>query len=246
MKSYEQRAFVRHWFLSHFEDPVNETPHDSEDGYLYMYGGPYDAATEIHDAFGIIVDEEVLQEVIRDVEQLGIEWAPTSLHQRIEERIEDREDIDDDMDDDIDDIHLRAQVRHAMDEANRALEEIRPKKIKHGGIGHNRPPDSNSIPLPLSQQDFSDIDIAFSVLRLETEGPTPAAEKVETALQQFTRSAIKVATWFGRTEFGKKFNQALGAGSAAILLTKIAAALGALHILIQTIHNWIPYIISSF
>jgi hypothetical protein len=38
-----QTDAMRVWFYSQYEDPANETPYTSEDGYVYVYGGPYDA-----------------------------------------------------------------------------------------------------------------------------------------------------------------------------------------------------------
>lgn len=35
---------IANWFLYNFEDPVHHAPHDSrEGGYIFVYGGPYDA-----------------------------------------------------------------------------------------------------------------------------------------------------------------------------------------------------------
>ena len=44
---------MRDWFLGSYEDPAENTPHDSgEGGYQYIWGGPYDALEEIGGAFG--------------------------------------------------------------------------------------------------------------------------------------------------------------------------------------------------
>ena len=40
----KQRKYMLYWFRERFEDPVEETPYNSrEGGYLYIWGGPYDA-----------------------------------------------------------------------------------------------------------------------------------------------------------------------------------------------------------
>jgi len=36
------------WFFENFEDPAHSTPWDG--GYVYIWGGPYDAADEIYEA----------------------------------------------------------------------------------------------------------------------------------------------------------------------------------------------------
>jgi hypothetical protein len=69
---------MRIWFLSRYWDPANETPYNSkEGGYLYIYGGPYDAKEELDHQFCDMASEEDIQAVVDDVESDGIfEWAP--------------------------------------------------------------------------------------------------------------------------------------------------------------------------
>src|SRR6266566_8887436 len=59
-----QKEAMRSWFLDHFQDPVEETPYDSgEGGYIYIYGGPYDAREELEARFDGIVPEEVIEKL---------------------------------------------------------------------------------------------------------------------------------------------------------------------------------------
>jgi hypothetical protein len=64
------------WFFENFEDPANETPYDSEDGggYVYVWGGPYDAEEEIYDAFDKI-DDDLVRDAVIEIESDGWEWA---------------------------------------------------------------------------------------------------------------------------------------------------------------------------
>ena len=73
-----QHKAMRFWFLTRYEDPVNNTPYmGSEGGYLYIHGGPYDAQEELNGRFGHLCSEEAIQAVIEDVETDDIiEWAP--------------------------------------------------------------------------------------------------------------------------------------------------------------------------
>lgn len=42
---------IKGWFLQNFDNPVHGTPYDSaEGGYMYIWGGPYEAH-EITEAF---------------------------------------------------------------------------------------------------------------------------------------------------------------------------------------------------
>jgi hypothetical protein len=47
-----QKEYMHHWFHRNFEDPVQETPYNSQEGgYLYIWGGPYDAREQLYDEF---------------------------------------------------------------------------------------------------------------------------------------------------------------------------------------------------
>ena len=69
---------MRIWFLSRYCDPAYDTPYNGkEGGYLYIYGGPYDASEELQGQFGGLLPDEEIQAVVEDVESDGIlEWAP--------------------------------------------------------------------------------------------------------------------------------------------------------------------------
>lgn len=78
---------IRDWFLRHYEDPAESTPYDSsEGGYLYQWGGPYDARDVLYDRFGSEVEEDLIDEVAEELESISSEW----------ERIPTLEDIDPD------------------------------------------------------------------------------------------------------------------------------------------------------
>lgn len=73
-----QRIAMREWFTARYCDPAHETPYNGrEGGYLFINGGPYDPADELHTRFGRIVPGEVIQEVANElVMEVGDEWAP--------------------------------------------------------------------------------------------------------------------------------------------------------------------------
>jgi hypothetical protein len=86
-----QHAAMRHWFLSRYEDPAMETPW-TEGSYLYVHGGPYEAADELYDRFGDVLEDgadEIIGAVVEDVESEGIhEWAP--IHHDREDEFDER------------------------------------------------------------------------------------------------------------------------------------------------------------
>lgn len=70
--------FIKAWFLEHYEDPAENTPYESaEGGYIYIWGGPYEADDVITEAFFGVLPEEVLLELAKEiVQETGVlEWA---------------------------------------------------------------------------------------------------------------------------------------------------------------------------
>lgn len=48
------------WFLTRYEDPTENCPHDSrEGGFQYIFGGPYDAHEELCDHFAGAEDHQL-------------------------------------------------------------------------------------------------------------------------------------------------------------------------------------------
>lgn len=77
----DQTAAMVQWFLARFWDPAHETPYmSSEGGYIWIHGGPYDAAEEIEGRFQGLASDEAIKHAIDQVQSDGIyDWAPTPL-----------------------------------------------------------------------------------------------------------------------------------------------------------------------
>ena len=77
-----QKEYMRYWFRRNFEDPANETPFSREDGgYLYIWGGPYNARDELYKEFGNLVPEGRIEDIAAEVEHDGsYDWAPGPDH----------------------------------------------------------------------------------------------------------------------------------------------------------------------
>lgn len=79
-----QIEVMRTWFFQHYEDPAQNTPHDSsEGGYIYIWGGPYDALEELNEEFEGIVTEEVIKELAEELNDLSWEWSGKPDPERI-------------------------------------------------------------------------------------------------------------------------------------------------------------------
>ena len=232
-----QIADMVHWFHGMFEDPANETPYESrEGGYQYIWGGPYEAGEELGGEFGDIVSDGVIEAAVSEVESDGIfDWAPTSSnpHHRAS------------LDDEVanvyeppppipDDIRERlasgvalqfgdpveAKSRSALrDEISRLRESMEQDASIHGGIGHNRPPDSLSLSVELTVE----VTQAIEEIDDETAKSSPNVD----AVVESTGRLEKVLAWIGRkldksVDGFMKTLGALGAGAGAADLAGVA------------------------
>lgn len=81
---------LKTWFRKRFEDPAERTPYESaEGGYIWIWGGPYDAQEELGSEFGGLVPDDVIEEVVSDLEQECVEWAPTPSSRDYDEQLYD-------------------------------------------------------------------------------------------------------------------------------------------------------------
>lgn len=73
-----QLEVMEHWFRELFEDPAERTPYESaEGGYIWIWGGPYDAREELATEFGDLVPDDAIDELAEDLEGECPQWAPT-------------------------------------------------------------------------------------------------------------------------------------------------------------------------
>jgi len=81
-----QLEVMRTWFSQNYEDPVEQCPYISkEGGYIYIWGGPYDAGEELHAEFDEVVPEEVIDELVAELEEQCYEWSGVPDHSDVDE-----------------------------------------------------------------------------------------------------------------------------------------------------------------
>lgn len=85
-ESYEQRTALIEWFTARYCDPAEETPYNGrEGGYLFIHGGPFSPDEELRERFEGLVSDDILEEAIKELEDIaGDEWAPIE-HNYIDE-----------------------------------------------------------------------------------------------------------------------------------------------------------------
>ena len=69
----EQIDEMRQWFYRNYERPEENTPY--EGGFIYIWGGPYEATDVLHSTFCNEVPEEVIDELAEELESESWEWA---------------------------------------------------------------------------------------------------------------------------------------------------------------------------
>lgn len=71
-----QKRVMRGWFFDNFENPAEQTPFESEEGgYIYIWGGPYDAREELEDVFSAHVNKKAIDELVSELESESYEWS---------------------------------------------------------------------------------------------------------------------------------------------------------------------------
>lgn len=257
----KQIEYMIHWFGRNFEDPANETPYNSEEGgYLYIWGGPYDAAEQLFDEFGTIVPEDRIQAVVEEVESDGLtDWAPGTHHPdhqraRDEWAAERREEEEEDSP-----LHQlltrleggatprfggaeeRAQRTEILSRLNALEAELGALKPIHGGMGHNHPPDDEEA-IPVLEEALQ----TTAEIRGELMKETPdalvvarATSRLQTAINWLLKKADVAADSFAKSigdASGKGISVALGLYATSKFLPGLATA--ASEVMTVTV-NWL-------
>jgi hypothetical protein len=72
----EQAEAMKGWFRERYEDPAERTPYESaEGGYIWIFGGPYDAHEELEAEFSGIVPDEVIAHLAEELNDIMPWWA---------------------------------------------------------------------------------------------------------------------------------------------------------------------------
>lgn len=260
-----QIAYMQAWFRRYFEDPAHETPYESaEGGYLYIWGGPYDAHEELEAEFGQFVPFGRIDEAARELERGGlVDWAPTSHHPSRKQDEDDRLEVEesdsstDDLDSLIADLEAGAPTRYGdeyelsqrrmvldrLQEVERECERLKPT---HGGIGHNRPP-PDEIGVARDSVIAEAGEDAQSI-RFELQKKEPDARIVARAASRLKA----LANWVGKKidKGADAFMTTLGAGAAAAAISLIVkespAIADKINQLLAAVTKWLATITVPF
>jgi hypothetical protein len=179
------------WFQRNFEDPVHQTPFESaEGGYIYLWGGPYDAAEELGDAFSDC-DAEDIEAAVDAIEEDGItDWAPAGI--RIQPEIDSDDDVETETLPPLTD--QLAALAHQLDDIEQHIQYWRKAAPS---FGHNNPPEE--LRLGVSDDDLAKAQQGVEDVRAELARPDAASnadpEILARAESRFRKLAVKVIGW---------------------------------------------------
>lgn len=225
------------WFFYHFESPEVEHYYDGEKGaYVWPFGGPFDASTQIEDNFGNdYINKEWRDAAVEEITKDGTEqWSPTTEGQFYEHPSPEHP-------------QLGLEVPHISDDTSRdeavaillARVQKLEEQIAHVPFiyGHNGPPDEVGLP-PYDDADKLTLENVTKVIRTELAKQEPdavqledSAEKVETIGSKILAYSLKSADTVAQEalKFGTKAGMVyLGASLAGIDLSAFGSALTAL------------------
>jgi hypothetical protein len=71
-----QLDVMRNWFFRHYTNPLDNTPYESrEGGYIYIWGGPYDARRALNAEFSSLVPDELIDELADELNNITTDWT---------------------------------------------------------------------------------------------------------------------------------------------------------------------------
>jgi hypothetical protein len=217
---------IKSWFYANFEDPVENTPWD-EGEYVYIWGGPYQADDIINSAFGGFASEKLLEAVISEIENEGLNWVPNSG------RTQAPEDLGREAPDPPDPRALHAAMLHRIATLESALAQV---EMPRRGIGDNNPPEPIDFD-GVTPTDLREVEAAIAVLKSQPAVPAARPNDAERAVStlRFIASRLSSAAAATGRYFAKQADTfitaaAKEAGKRAVqspfwftIITKIAA-----------------------
>lgn len=256
MDDKEKIRMMVKWFGQQFEDPQNDTPYNKDlGGYVYVWGGPFDASDQIQEEFSDAVDFDIMMLAIDQVQSDGtVEWAPQTGGDFYEHPEDDRVATGEIVDGDGEwppivadqrpippESEARAEVVRRLDElevlVQPLLDRFEAEVQAPPMMGHNNPPEELEIVQAVPREEWLEVRAAIDQIRQQTESAQPSIEVVELNNNRFLGAAKVLADWIAN-----RVNAAIDAGVAVGMGYGIAnpeAANTALINAAQAVQTWI-------
>jgi len=257
MSRDEQVAMMLEWFRRQFEDPQKDTPYNKDlGGYVFLFGGPFDASDQIQEEFSEAVDFDTMMLAVDQVQEDGtVEWAPQTggdfyEHPDEDDRVASGEIVDGDGEwppiisdraPTPPEPEARADVIRRLDELEAIvqplLETFEAKAQAPSMMGHNNPPEELELVQAVPREEWLRIKAAIDEIRQQTTVEQPDIDSVERSNSRLISAAIALADWIRN-----RITAAVDAGVAIGVAYGIAnpeAAKAALISAAQAVQTWI-------
>jgi hypothetical protein len=84
LKPDQQVQVMENWFRENYEDPAQSTPYSSDEGgYVFIWGGPFDAYDELYNEFAGSVDDELIRKLANKLSGDCEYWAKTDYESKL-------------------------------------------------------------------------------------------------------------------------------------------------------------------
>lgn len=258
MTPNEKVDLMVEWFKHQFEDPQNDTPYVKDHGgYLYLWGGPFDASDQIQAEFSNAIDFDTMMLAVDRVQADGVvEWAPQTGGD-FYEHPEDEEDgvatgavVDGDgewppvipVPQPIPpEPEARAEVLLRLDELENLLqpliERVRIEAQASAMMGHNNPPEPMEIAQAVTREEWLQVQTAVEAIRQQAQSEQPNIVTVTRSNRRLVAAATALARWLGG-----RLNAIIDAGlvgAAGYAAINPEAALAALTQAANAVQVWI-------
>jgi hypothetical protein len=252
----DQVQIITEWFAHQFEDPQNDTPYNKEmGGYVYPWGGPFDASEQIHDEFSNVIDFDIMMRAVEEVQASGVlEWAPQTNGDFYEHPEDDRDAEGVEYGDAVEggepivmaDLLRETEARQALSRRVEKLETlIQPLLVRlqeqqqpPAMMGHNNPPEHLDNFHGVSRDDWLQLRDAIAEIKEQIDLDTPDVDTLNqrrTLLQNAAATISKLIV----AKLDVAVNAVIGAGAVggvayiytnpevvAAELTSVAEAVG--------------------
>lgn len=218
------------WFFFMFEDPQNQTPYamdkESPHNYEYIWGGPYDASEQISENFAQVAADGEIEAAVEIVQNRDgtLEWAPSDNHPDMRRRDDDarseregefpsldflRQKISEGVKPTFgsdDELEAKSQLLAVMEDLRPLIARLN-RPAKHGGMGHNHPPEDTALPANISVVITDNI----TILQNELISEIPDVDKIAEATGVFQTVKSEIIDFLTLTK-----NQIKSQGSKAL------------------------------
>jgi len=216
---------MTNWFGALFEDPALETPYNGrEGGFQFIWGGPYDADTEIQEKFSDKYSYELIHRAVEEVESDGVhEWAPSDAHPDMERRRDEYFAERQPRFGTTEELDIRNKMLLELDQIAAAIPKLERPNSTLGG--NNPPPEARFWEAEIAEIEaqIQEIGAAEQSMRSLLAAETPDVGEVVEQVDRFERARAYIAVKLDKgtdafvTSFGKSMAVTLAGGLSTLL-----------------------------